>query len=112
MHRRHFDSHTFQSIRRCRHSRGRRRLIQLRHLIRILTYTHRLSTPTILTTLITRTIRIIQPRIFTVLRLAFFMAILPTTAITVTMGIGVIAGTAELRGAWVRHLDACAKKIQ
>lgn len=107
MRRRHFDSHTFQNIHRCRRRRGRRRRLQLRRLIRILTRTHRLSTPIILTILITLTTRIIQPRIFTVLRLAFFMVIQATTAITVTMGIGVIAGTAELmrRMHWQGSLD-------
>ena len=96
MHRRHSDSRTFQIIRRYSHNRSTRRPIQLRHLTCILTYMRRLSTPTILTTLIIRTTHIIQPHIFMALRLVFFLAIPFTTALAVTMGIGVIAGTAKL----------------
>ena len=92
MHRKHFDSHTFQSIRTCRRSRGRRPPIQLRPLIRLLTTCmRRPSTPIMLTILI-----IIQPHIFTALRSVFFSAIPLTPAITVIMRIGVIAGTIRL----------------
>src|SRR5215467_3359578 len=100
MHRRHSDSPAFQVIRRCRcqHSRSTRQLIHLRHLIRILTRMRRPTTPTYLTIFITLTIRIMQSHIFTVLRLVFFLAIPLTTAVTVAVGIGVIAGTAKLKG--------------
>ena len=103
MHRRHFDSHTFQSIRTCRHSRGRSPPIQLRPLIRLLTTCMRRPSTPIMLIILTIPI-IIQPHIFTALRSVFFSVIRLTTAITVIMGIGVIAGTPKL----IRHMHCYA----
>ena len=109
MHRMHSDSHTFQIITRYRYSRNRRRLIQLRRLIRILTMLMRLFLTTRLITLTTT--RIFQPRIFTVLRSVLFLAILVTTHITVTTDILVTTGTTEPTNALVSALDLNSEAV-
>jgi len=92
MHRRHSDSRTFQTIRRCRHSRSKSQLTRLRHLTHILTmFMRRRTTLIILTILIT--IHIFQLPIFTVRGSVSLLAIPLNTAITAT--IRITAGIAE-----------------